>query len=128
MKGFEDLLSYLSYEYNYNYTLPELLSDDVYPRERWLELANNAYDIFESFLCLDCGSNTAPGGDGLDEYYMIENEVWCSVNPSGEGMLCVGCLEDRLGRKLSPEDFTDCPLNKGNKVNSSPRLMSRINR
>lgn len=26
-------------------------------------------------------------------------------------MLCIGCLEERLGRELNASDFIDCPVN-----------------
>jgi hypothetical protein len=54
-----------------------------------------------SFLCLDCGVDTG----AIDEEYRVTNELWARVNPGGEGMLCIGCLEKRLGRELTPDDF-----------------------
>lgn len=61
------------------------------------------------FLCKDCTSNTWP-----DEYYMVHDVVWAAAGMSTEeqGMLCVGCLEKRLGRQLSPDDFTDAVINR----------------
>jgi hypothetical protein len=41
------------------------------------------------------------------EHYVVHNELW----PEGVRVLCVGCLETRLGRQLVADDFTDCPLN-----------------
>lgn len=58
------------------------------------------------FLCLDCGIDTGE----IDHYYMIHDELWLSVNPNSEGMLCYPCLEERLGRKLTYDDFKDVPL------------------
>ncbi|MGY3409161.1 hypothetical protein ACVWZV_005274 [Bradyrhizobium sp. GM5.1] len=74
--------------------------------------------------CLDCGRQTTFTREG-DEYYMVHDEVWQRANPTGEGMLCVGCLEGRLGRQLSAEDFTDCPLNE-NMHGKSDRLIARL--
>ena len=54
-----------------------------------------------SFLCLDCGVDTG----AIDEDYMVTHELWARVNPGGDGMLCIGCLEKRLGRELTPDDF-----------------------
>lgn len=86
-------------------------------------------DIFEeedmgNFICLDCGVNTADIG----EYYMLTNEVWREAAPDeGElgGMLCVNCVELRLGRQLWPEDFMDAPLNYMHSI-LSPRLLARF--
>jgi len=66
------------------------------------------------FDCFDCQQNTAE----IDEYFMIHNELWDIVTaPPKKGgyriLLCIGCTEDRLGRKLTKDDFTDCPLNTG---------------
>jgi hypothetical protein len=73
--------------------------------------------------CLDCKIDTLEIG----EYYMVENELWKVANPKVEGMLCIGCLEKRLSRKLKCEDFLKCPLNYINMFNdSSDRLVNRL--
>ena len=64
-------------------------------------------DELENFICLDCGVNTALN----NEYYMLENEVWQEAVPDQWGMLCLNCVELRLGRQLWPEDFMEAPLN-----------------
>ena len=74
------------------------------------------------FLCLDCSENTAR----LDEYYMVHRAVWSQAVPTGRGMLCIGCLESRLGRELTPTDFTDAPLNQIQNNLRSPRLIARL--
>jgi hypothetical protein len=53
--------------------------------------------------CLDCDLDTIKAG----HYYMVRDELWAAsgVAPSG-GMLCLGCLEGRLGRELEHADFT----------------------
>jgi hypothetical protein len=51
--------------------------------------------------CMDCGVDT----DAINEQYMIHDELWREVVPSEAGMLCVGCFEKRLGRKLRRDDF-----------------------
>ena len=82
------------------------------------------------FACLDCGVDTA----AIDEYYMVTDEVWASANPAddpdepGAGMLCIGSLERRLGRKLTPSDFTDCPVNTDLAKPRSKRLLDRLGR
>jgi hypothetical protein len=87
----------------------------------------------ESWQCIDCGRNTAPGiknraqteqafqiqklmwNDGgvsmelndESEVYHLRDAVWkAGMAPFG-GCLCIGCLEKRLGRQLGPKDF-DC--------------------
>jgi hypothetical protein len=106
----------------------------------------------ESWCCIDCGMNTAPGflnrvefenaakamGDawhnggsvqqtiGNDsEVYLVLDAVWKQANVE-DGCLCVGCLEKRLGRGLKPKDFIKGhPLNK---LPGTPRLMIRRDR
>jgi len=52
--------------------------------------------------CLDCGIDTF----AIGEYpYSLRDELWYAVVPSGRGMLCLDCLEVRLGRPLTPKDF-----------------------
>src|SRR5262249_10299080 len=90
----------------------------------------------------DCGVNTAPGmPDGWtmraeletegkskfhygskSEVYIVRNPIWkeAGMAPWG-GCLCIGCLEKRLGRELSPRDFA-------NKYPGTPRLLSRQGR
>jgi hypothetical protein len=79
-----------------------------------------------SFDCLDCGVHTRR----IDEFYMVTNEVWNSVctNPSdANGMLCVGCIERRLGRTLKPDDFPDCLVNTDHVgFRKSERLLERL--
>ena len=56
---------------------------------------------------------------------MIHNELWAQANPQINGMLCIGCLEIRLGRTLTSEDFTDASINRPYR-NMSKRLASRL--
>lgn len=86
----------------------------------------------KGFLCLDCEKCTMHIEDGVMEYYMVQNELWeeAKAGPD-EGMLCIGCLEKRLGRELTAKDFTDCPLNASVRAGgwgASERLVERINR
>lgn len=72
--------------------------------------------------CRDCGTDTAVA----DEYYMVEDPVWeASGLAKDEGMLCIGCLEIRIGRELTPDDFTAAAVNHGI-FNRSPRLRARL--
>jgi hypothetical protein len=57
---------------------------------------------------------------------MVTNEVWLEANPKDKGMLCIGCLEQRRGKLLTKDDFTDCPLNAMNLITGSTRLYNRL--
>ena len=43
-----------------------------------------------------------------------------------DGMVCIGCLETRLGRLLTPSDFTGCPLNEEGFGQKSDRFKNRL--
>ena len=96
------------------------------------EPAHPAYDDGTT-PCHDCGINTLP----LDfpdraEWYMVTNKIW-KAHGCGEGFLCIGCLEKRMGRTLTAKDFTVCPVNDL-KISDdryawsfrTPRLVSRL--
>jgi hypothetical protein len=57
--------------------------------------------------CLDCKKDTFK----MNEYYMVTKRTWRKANPADKGMLCIGCLEKRLNRKLTLSDFIWCPVN-----------------
>jgi hypothetical protein len=106
--------------------------------------------IPESWHCVDCGVNTAPGCstrgevelayataimrgekcrdtvtfDSHTEIYSVRDKIWekSGMGPWG-GCLCVGCLEKRLGRRLRPKDFE--PGHPFNTIPGTPRLMER---
>lgn len=86
-----------------------------------------------NWLCNDCGENC------ILEYYMLHNSLWLKVMhvkvPSSKNlnkheglsairMLCIGCVEHRLGRLLTPKDFTAAPINST--FEKSPRLWNRL--
>jgi hypothetical protein len=77
-----------------------------------------------NFNCLDCKVHTAKAG----EYYMLTDRTWARVHDSYDGMLCIGCVEERLGRELRACDFLTCPLNDlaNERWYRSPRLTSRL--
>lgn len=61
-----------------------------------------------SFLCKDCGKDTSV--DDKD-YYMVTNEVWEKYGfGRKKGMLCMDCLEERMGRKLQKKDILICSV------------------
>jgi hypothetical protein len=60
-------------------------------------------EIDTRFRCVDCGKDT--GGE-TGEYYMVRDDIWAAsgLAPHG-GMLCLACLERRIGRPLTGRDF-----------------------
>jgi hypothetical protein len=70
--------------------------------------------------CLDCSTDTFEIG----EYYMVVDTVWLAANPDEAGMLCIGCLEMRLGRQLRPDDFLPVEMNRS--PHRSPRMRARV--
>jgi len=83
----------------------------------WAALDQQIADS-DDYPCHDCSQLTIPyERRRRSEYYMIHDVLWrqaCAAAPAlnSEGMLCVGCLERRLGRMLTFSDFTYCPLNR----------------
>ncbi len=94
-----------------------------------------------AYICVDCGSDTTPctgkrgcRHKGRWEHYMVHNGVWAeagmppsTIKAYGEtdgNFLCIGCLEIRLGRSLTPDDFTSVLIN-GPSSWDTPRLAAR---
>ncbi len=42
---------------------------------------------------------------------VLRNEVWACVETSTKEILCLPCMEDRLGRKLNIDDLEDVAWN-----------------
>jgi hypothetical protein len=84
--------------------------------------------------CADCGIGTAT----LGEWYMVKDEVWEQAwggrrkswhgRVPGQEVLCIGCLEARIGRTLMACDFTDASVNDPHENNISERLRDRLQR
>jgi hypothetical protein len=78
-------------------------------------------------FCADCGVDVHL----IDEYYSVCNDVWNQAwigryrSPIGDGQLCIGCLEARLGRTLASDDFIAVPIND-TAVPMSDRLRDRL--
>jgi hypothetical protein len=81
--------------------------------------------------CADCGVGTFT----LGEYYMVKDEIWTHawagrLKPwhalPGQQVLCIGCLETRIGRTLMACDFTSAPVNDPADSTMSERLRERI--
>lgn len=64
-------------------------------------------DSLDEAFCLDCEAHTVE----IREYYMVDDDLWKKYGPP-RGMLCLGCLEGRMGRSLVASDFTDAPINR----------------
>jgi hypothetical protein len=81
--------------------------------------------------CADCGIGTITSG----EFYMVKDDVWERAwrgrrkwyhKVYGLDILCIGCLEERIGRVLTKDDFTDAPVNNPVKTKVSDRLFNRL--
>jgi len=73
--------------------------------------------------CIGCGVDTF----AIDEYYSVHDELWAQAIPDpnmqNESMLCIGCLEQRIGRHLTAADFSMAPINTF--FTRSQRLLQR---
>jgi hypothetical protein len=74
--------------------------DATLTKKDFLHLAIDANEIVG---CADCAI-CAVDCNEIDEYYMVTNELWAQYGVR-HGMLCVGCMEARMGRELTGEDF-----------------------
>jgi hypothetical protein len=81
--------------------------------------------------CCDCGVGTIT----TNEWYMVDNSVWnrawagrrksYHAKIPGQEILCIGCLEKRIGRTLCRTDFTDAPINDPHEQHSD-RMRDRL--
>ena len=95
--------------------------DGTATKAEFLHLVVDTLDQMGDPRCVLCGVDT----DALDEYYMVTDELWGSYGVH-HGQLCIGCLEERLGRRLTEDDFTDVPLNTDRSLTRSARLTDRL--
>jgi hypothetical protein len=76
-----------------------------------------AADYIVDWHCIDCGVNTHPGCsdqedqvtfDDRTEVYAVKDAIWKKAGMTSwwGGCLCIGCIEKRLGRQLTPKDFS----------------------
>lgn len=70
--------------------------------------------------CKDCGIDVEAAG----EYCMLFMPVWMEAS-AGADMLCIGCIENRLGRRLTRADF-DMHYQQNSKPGKSARMMDRM--
>ena len=71
------------------------------------------------YQCEDCPVDT----ESIGEYYMVTHNIWRQFG-AGAGMLCIGCLEKRIGRTLDKWDFLNVPVNYIGK--RSKRMVDRL--
>ena len=85
--------------------------------------------------CIDCQFDVSTLTPGPGERYMVTDEIWKLAVPDDpfdpnaeedKWVLCIGCLEDRIGRRLKSTDFTDAPINDPKPGYHSERLLSRL--
>jgi hypothetical protein len=59
---------------------------------------------------------------------MVTDEVWAMATEDtySDIMLCIGCLENRIGDQLTASDFSNAPLNSINLILGSTRLQNRL--
>jgi DNA replication protein DnaC len=74
------------------------------------------------FACLDCREDVSK----IKEYCMLVDDTWYQIHNSERGMLCVGCIETRLGRQLHAADFNSSYLNTSRSFERSARLLDRM--
>jgi hypothetical protein len=74
------------------------------------------------FPCSSCNENVYKM---QEYYYRLGDDVWeaCGV---GELLLCIGCVEAKLGRRLTPLDFNPFHTFQTAKVPRSARLRDRM--
>jgi hypothetical protein len=98
--------------------------DETLTKNQFLEFVIEVVDCMDTSECVLCGINTS----GIGEYYMVNDDLWRKYGAYDEGMLCIGCLEERMGRSLVSVDFTDCQVNTDEEHNRSMRLIDRLSR
>ncbi|MCW2929970.1 MAG: hypothetical protein JWM19_932 [Actinomycetia bacterium] len=109
--------------------LPSTTGDDIE--------ATAAQESFDDRRCKDCGEITVHGrwspGKAYENYAVHDN-LWGQAG-GGRGLLCIGCLENRLGRQLNKDDFPDRFVNSlGPETDEyawsdrTPRLRDRLTR
>ena len=114
------------------------MAEPRYPLDRYLHFLASAWDpedllTVSDFLhtvaevaslvhppeCVLCGDT--------DDYYIVTNEIW-QRHGLRHHLLCIPCLESRMGRELNSEDFPDCGVNRGELGRLSQRHCDRMAR
>lgn len=118
-----DTVTYLSFLPNIRMRISAVwkktrrINNDMPKKERrWI-------DTSHMYLCMDCNEDTYD----LNEYYVVTDRLWSDAVPEKNGQLCIGCLEQRIGRKLNSRDFPiNIPLNWCFTDDGSGRLKDRM--
>lgn len=63
--------------------------------------------IPRGWKCNSCGKDCSKNEK---DYYMLTHKLWKKIHPKISGMLCMDCVEEKLGRKLIASDILICPL------------------
>jgi hypothetical protein len=77
--------------------------------------------------CPDCDTlvtpNT-PAGTPDWQWYIVHSHVWeaAGLTRFDAGCFCIPCLEKRLGRVLTVDDFPPAPINDPDRYNDAPYL------
>ena len=59
---------------------------------------------------------------------MVKGSIWAQATKDRWArILCIGCLEKRIGRTLNSFDFSSAPINHREPSRYSPRLWARLN-
>jgi hypothetical protein len=78
----------------------DLSEKTTYTTPDLLRLALEATDILgANWYCFSCGGDCFEMG----EDFYVQDKIWTTYGV--EGVLCIGCLEARMGRHLTPQDF-----------------------
>jgi hypothetical protein len=87
-------------------------------------MCKNCINYYEGnpFICSDCGIDTNKN----NEYYMVQDKIWKESKVPKKALLCIACLEKRLGRMLKKADFSDAPINWLPFIPRSARLKTRL--
>lgn len=97
----------------------EWASDEPLNLEDFLHLVARVSCFFpDPGECVLCGDD--------DDYYIVTDELWQEFGARHHHHICIGCLEHRMGRRLTPDDFPDCGINRGQLVPLSKRHEDRM--
>lgn len=75
---------------------------------KWWTPTDHDVDDDDDFtmMCSGCGNE-------VTDYYMVRTDLWANYG-AGDGFLHLKCLEKRIGRAITREDFSDAPINRLN--------------
>lgn len=76
-------------------------------RSRGLTDEQIGKNLYPQFDCIECGKST---WQSEVDFYMLHDNIWASICPQVESMLCLKCAEKRLGHSLTREEIKPCFL------------------